>query len=456
MSSAAPQPATLRSAFAIAWPASLAAIITPVLGLTDVAVLARGAEAEALAGASLAGAVFSLLYWSFSFLRMSLSGLVAQALGADDEGMLRARLVQGALFGFAVGLLLLILQAPIIAGAQLFLVDTSEASAAAGDAMRSYIGIRIWGAPAVITTTALLGWFTGQGRTGLLMAVTIGTASVNAVLSILFVLVFGWGIEGLALATALAELSGLLIGLGGAAWVLAQRGGVLAHWSRARMRDGLGALLSLNGDIFVRTLLLDSIFVSFARFGADFGDVTLAANHVLLNLVLALTLFLDGPAIAAETYVGQAVGSKTRREELFSAAWRETAKIAGAMALALFLLLVLFGDLLLSLTVGEGSDTAAVLAEAKRFLPWAVLMPLATAAAYHLDGIYIGATRGAALRNTMAVATALYFAAVFLLREPLGNHGLWAAFVLFMAARGVLLVLTWRGFRPLLSNASSG
>lgn len=449
---AEPQLASRGSALRIAWPASLAAIVTPLLGLIDTAVLARGADTQALAGASLAGAVFSLLYWSFGFLRMSLSGLSAQALGADDEARLRGHLLQGTAFGLLIGCLLLALGGPIAAGAQALMVDSSNASAGAGEAMRTYLGIRLWAAPAVITTTAILGWLTGQGRTLFLMLVTIGTAAINAVLSIWLVLGLDQGIAGLALATAIAEVCGLLLAMGSAAHVLARRGGIFSGWSVAAARQGLGAVLSLNRDIVIRTLLLDLVFLSFARFGAGFGDLTVAANHVLLNLVLTTTLLLDGPAIAAETFVGQALGADTRRRELFDAAWKRTGEIAIAMAVFLLVVLAVLGGPLLALTIGDGPNNQALIAEARRFLPWAVVMPLAVGVAYHLDGVYIGATRGAALRNTMAGATALYFATAFVLTDALGNHGLWLAFLLFMAARGLGLVLVWPRFRPMLAT----
>lgn len=446
---AAAQPATLSSAFRMAWPASLAAIITPLLGLTDVAVLARTADAEALAGASLAGAVFSLLYWSFSFLRTSLSGLVAQSLGAGDEEGLRARLAQGALLGLLVGCVLLALAGPIGNLSRLFLVEGSQTSPAAGEAMQSYIEVRILAAPAVITTTAFLGWFTGQGRTGLLMLTTIGAALVNAGLSILFVLVLDKGIVGLAAATAIAEVIGLVLAATGAGFVMIQRGGLLRYWRKERLTRDLRPLLSLNRDIFIRTLILDSVFLGFARFGAGFGDLTLAANHVLLNLVLTITLLLDGPAIAAEAFVGQAIGADRHRGALFSAAWRQTAKIAAAMALIMVVVIVVFGKPILLFTIGDGPESAAVLGEALNLMPWAALTPVAVAVAYHLDGVYIGATRGAALRNTMALSALLFFGLAFALTPVAGNHALWAAFIVFMVARGLGLVLAWGGFRKL-------
>lgn len=449
MAGAGPRPATLQSAFAIAWPASLAAIITPVLGLIDIAVLGRGADAVALAGASLGGAVISILYWSFGFLRMSLSGLSAQALGSDDETQLRAYLIQGLAIGFVIGAALLVFSGPIIALGHLFLVESSAASADAGDAMEAYLSVRLLAAPAVLTTTAILGWLTGQGRTGLLMAVTTAIAGINAVLSVLFVLRMDQGIAGLAAATALAEGAGLVLSGMAVLWVTHQRGGVRRFWNLTKARAGLGAIMSLNRDIFIRTLLIDAVLLSFARLGAGFGDLTLAANHVLLNLVLAATLILDGPAIAAETYVGQALGAKTNKAQLFRAAWQETAKITAAEAVLLFVGLLIFGSLLLTAIVGDGEDSALVIAEAERFLGWAVVMPLAVAAAYHLDGIYIGATRGKTLRNGMALSVVVFAVVAVLLMPIFGNHGLWCAMLVFMLSRGVILIVTWGPFRAM-------
>ncbi|MEM9810365.1 MAG: MATE family efflux transporter, partial [Pseudomonadota bacterium] len=231
MGAAGPQTATLKSAFQIAWPASLAAIVTPLLGLIDAGVMARAAPQDTLAGASLAAAVFSLLYWTFGFLRISLSGLTAQAHGAQDEFRLRSHLVQGAALGAGVGLLLTVLGGPITALAQLVLVETTAASSGAGDAMTTYIKVRLLAAPFVLATYAALGWFTGQGRTGLLMLVTTSMAAINAGLSILLVLHFDFGITGLATATAIAEVSGALIAGAGVAYVLSRRGGLITGWS---------------------------------------------------------------------------------------------------------------------------------------------------------------------------------------------------------------------------------
>lgn len=450
--SSGPQAATLLLAWSVAWPASLAAIVTPLLGLIDTAVLARGANTQVLAGASLAGAVLSILYWTFGFLRMSLSGLAAQALGAGDDDQLRAHLVQGVAFGVAIGTALLCLSSPIGMAAQTIMIEGTSASVGAGAAMRDYISVRIMGAPAVLATVAILGWLSGQARTSLLLLVTTGTALANAALSVLFVLEFGWGIKGLAAATVIAEMTGLALAVGSVAWVLRKHGGWLRREDLGKARRGLIDILGLNRDIFLRTLILTTVICSFTWLGADLGDLTLAANHVLLNLLLTATLLLDGAAIAAETFVGQALGAPSQRRRLFRAAWEKTSIIAGGMALTLTLSLALFGEQILGATIGDGPGNQELLKEALKYLPWAAASPLAVAMAFQLDGVYIGGTRGRALRNSMAAAAILYVAAALGLMPRWANHGLWLAFLLFMVARGLGLILLWRGFEPLLAE----
>jgi MATE family multidrug resistance protein len=225
--------------------------------------------------------------------------------------------------------------------------------------------------------------------------------------------------------------------------VASKRGGQRTGWPFSTVFEGIGSVLGLNRDIFIRTLLLDLVFLSFARFGAGFGDLTLAANHVLLNLVLTATLLLDGPAIAAETFVGQAAGAKAGRERLFASAWGSTLVPTIALTLLLCLAILAAGPQLLVLTIGDQAGGAQVLSEAKRFLPWLAAMPAAVAGAYYLDGVFIGATRGRDLRNTMAVSTLFFLASAFFLTASFGNHGLWAALLLFMLVRSLALLSRW-------------
>ena len=224
-------------------------------------------------------------------------------------------------------------------------------------------------------------------------------------------------------------------------------------WDVAALQSRAGDVLSLNRDIFIRSAVLTVVLSSFARFSAQFGDLTVAANHVLINLILLATLILDGAAIAAETLVGQALGSTTARAERFSAAVRTTSQLTATMALVLTALLLVLSDPILHATIGNGPSADQLIREAGQFFFWVIISPIILGPAFEMDGIFIGATRGGAMRNAMAASGLVYFGAAFLLPGLFGNHGLWAAFMLFMAARAVTLLIAWPGFQVQIAAA---
>ena len=416
--------------------------------------LARAAGPADIAGVALAGAVFSLLYWPLGGLRMSAAGLAAQAHGAEDEPALRAHLVKALVISGAIGLALLALKLPIAALAEAGMTRGTEASPAAASAMRAYVDIRLWGVPAVALLAAGLGWLTGQGRLRSVMAVLISITALNALLDVWFVMGRGMGVTGIALGTLLAEVFGFLLTLGAVLLVLAGRGGLGRDWVPARFAEDARAVVSLNADMLVRTLILSLVFAWFVRAGGLFGDVTLAANQVLLNMVLVATLVIDGAAVAAQTLVGQAVGARRDVRARFAAAVHVTTRLSAILAVALFAALLVLGEASLRAVVPPGEDAALVFAEGQRYLWWVIASPLVLAASFQLDGIFIGATRGGALRNGMIVSAGVFVLGVLVLPGPLGNHGLWLAFALFMVARAVTLLLAWGGFERMLGPAT--
>ena len=431
-------------------------MITPLLGVIDTAVLTRAGSTADIAGVALAGAVFSVVYWTLGFLRMSLAGLVAQADGRGDEAGVRAHLAQGVLLGTTVGLALLIFRGPIGDLSASLMAGGANTSAAALDAMGVYIDIRLLAAPPTIAFFAGIGWLTGQGRVGLMMAVVVFVTLLNAALDIYFVMELDLGVAGIALGTALAEASGALL-LGGAIlYTLHQRGGIRIAWIPQRMRENARRILALNADIFLRTFCLSLVFAYFTRAGGQFGDMTVAANQLLMHLLLTAGLMLDGPAIAAETLVGKALGAPTRRAERFAEAVRSTSVLALLGAILLTLTLVLFGGPILALVVPETGQSAALHATASQYYYWAAFSPLFMVLPFQLDGIYIGATRGAALRNSMIGAGVLFIAAIMWVVPMIGNHGLWIAFGVFMLARAAFLGLIWSGFAPLFQAPAKG
>ena len=425
------RPVTNRRVLAIAGPIVLSNATVPILGAVDAGVVGQIPDPVPLAAVGIGAVILSAIYWIFGFLRMGTVGLASQALGSGERAEADAVLSRALLIAGAGGFLLIALQFPIFAAA----FAVSPASAEVEAAARSYMQIRIWSAPFAIAVYGMTGWLVAAERTRGILVLQLWMNGINIALDLLFVLGFGWGVEGVAIATLIAEVAGAGMGL----W-LCRDAFARPHWrDRARVfsRAPLLRMASVNADILIRSLLLQTIFVSFLFFGAGFGDVTLAANHVLLLFLEIVAFALDGFAFAAETLVGQAMGARARAE------LRRGAVLTSAWGLvvcaALALIFALGGEALIALM----SKSPEVQATARAFLPWMVAAPFVGLGAYMLDGIFIGATRTADMRNMMIVSAAIYFAAVWTLMPAFDNHGLWAALILSFVARTVTLGLRY-------------
>jgi len=429
-----------RQILALAWPASVAASVTPLLGAVDVWALGNSARPLDIAAVGLGSVIFSLAYWTFGFIRMSVAGLAAQAAGADDETEARAALLRGAGLGFAVGLALVVLQWPLAAAAFAGLSYESNASAETLASARAYFDVRIWGAPFALASYAAFGWLSARGRTDYLMVVSLLITGINAALDVLFALVLGWGAAGVAAGTFIAEAAGFFACLFFVLRVMAGNGGIRTGFSLRRLLapDALARTMSVNRDIFLRTIVLAFCFAWFVQRGGAFGDVTLAANQTLLQLFLITGLALDGTAIAAETIVGQAVGDRDKGRGLnrYRVALRRTFIIAGVGALVCVLFYALLGEPLIGILTGD----EAIGSEAGRYLIWVVISPLAVVAGFQLDGVFIGATRSREMRNSMFVAGPVFIGLSLAFAGWFGNHGLWAAFTVYFLLRALTLV----------------
>ncbi|HEX7082019.1 MAG TPA: MATE family efflux transporter [Gammaproteobacteria bacterium] len=436
-------PLTHRAILAIALPVMLSNVSTPLIGVVDTAVVGRIPDPAYIGAVAIGALVFDFVFWAFSFLRMGTTGMTAQALGARDENEIRAGLGRALAAAVALGAALVALQWPIREIAFAFL----EGSAHVESLARAYFDIRIWAAPATLANYALLGWFIGLGRTdvGLVLQLVLNLA--NIALDALFVLGFGWDVRGVALGTVLAEITAAAVG-GAIAWRFAKTLG--GRWSFERMLRpaALKRAFAVNADIMIRTLALLVVFVWFNAQGAKQGDVILAANAVLLHFVSGAAFFLDGLAFAAEALVGRAVGA-AHRAGLVAAA-RMTTLWAAGVAVCASLALAISGPGIIDLLTVDPEARAA----ARAHMAWAAAAPLLGVWAFQLDGIFIGATRTADMRNAMLVSLSIFFAAWWLLR-PYGNHGLWAAFYVHYVARfGSLLFYYPRLVRSVPARAA--
>lgn len=422
-----------RRLLALAGPIVLANLSVPLPGIVDTAVMGHLPEAAGLAAVGLGATVFATLYFTFSFLRMSSVGLTAQAEGAGDAAESRAVLYRGGTIALGLSAIMLVLQAPI--GAAAFaLVDAAPDVTALG---LTYFDIRIWGAPAALLNLAILGWMFGLGSMRQPVTVQVVTNLLNVVLDFVFVFGLGWGIEGVAAATVVAEWAGLALGLIYARRILRRRGDPLGPEAAMFSGPGLKRMFGVNRDIFIRTLCLLIVFAHFKIAGTDFGTETLAANIVLLIFLDLSSYGLDAFANAAEILVGRAVGR--RDPAMFRTVVRLAHLWSFAAAFAASALFFVFGGAIVAMLTGQ----PPVRAEAAVYLFWAALLPSTAVWAFVLDGVFIGATRSAALRNGMIAAVAVYFPLQFWLSGAHGNHGLWLALHIFLIARGVTLAVQY-------------
>ena len=414
---------------AIAVPITLSNGTTPLIGVVATAIVGRLGQAHILGAVALSSVVFDCLFWLFGFLRMGTVALTAQALGAADVSEERATLVRALLLAAVIGIALIAVQTPLAATINALM----GASPAVQDAAQAYFAIRIWSAPLALANYVLLGWFVGLARanTALMLQVVINV--VNAAMIALLVITYDLGVAGAALATVVAEAVGAIVGLALALRVLGMR---LPDLSQVFDLTRIKRLFVINRDILIRTAALITAWLFFAAQGARAGDVVLAANSVLHNLVLVGAFFLDGFASAAEQLCGRAVGA--RDADAFGRAVKLSLSWGFGFGLGATLLLLAAGPQLIDLMTAN----EAVRLAARQFLTYAALSSVIGTFAFTYDGIYIGATWTRAMRNLMLVTLVVYVAAWWVTR-PLGNAGLWLSILTFLALRGMLQALSY-------------
>ena len=427
----APESGRLRHAdvAAIALPITLSNATVPLVGYVDTVVIGQQiGAAHLIGGVALSAVIFNNIYWIFGFLRMGTTGLTAQAAGARDVPEITANLVRAMMIAGVAGLLLVAAQSGLI-GIFLWLMGGSRDVNAA---VETYFHVRIWGAPAALANFVLVGWFIGLGRANVAFVLQLLLNGVNIALAVLFVVALEWGVTGVALSTLIAEVVAMGFGLWIAARELMRRGAVLAE-AQIGERAALVRMFTVNRDVVIRTACLIFAFSFFAAQGAQAGDLALAANAVLMSIAMIFVYMLDGFAFAAETLVGQAVGAK--RRDRYRDAIRMSTIWGAGFALAFSLVLIAGGPHLIDFTTEDPTVRAA----ARVYLMWAALIPVVGIWCYQLDGIFVGATGTAAMRNTAIISLGVYLAAWAVLEPAYGNHGLWAAILVFLAARAVTL-----------------
>ncbi len=421
-----------KALWRLALPMILSNITVPLLGVVDTAVIGHLDSPIYLGGVAVGATATSFIFMLLLFLRMSTTGLTAQAFGANDKTALARALTQPLLIALVAGVLFMVLRTPMSNLAAAMMGGSPEVQQQAA----IFIHIRWLSAPATLANLVILGWLLGVQYARAPMVLLIIGNLVNILLDLLFVLQWHWGVAGAAAATAIAEYVTLGVGLWMVARVLKLRGIDLTLLKNS-WRGDTARLFRLNRDIMLRSLMVQICFASLTILGARISPDVVAVNAVLLMFLTFTAYALDGFAYAVEACSGEAVGAKDRSRLLLI--WQAACRQAGLVALLFALLYALCGPQIVSLL----TSLQSLRDMADRYLFWQVILPLVGVWCYLLDGMFIGATRGREMRNSMIMAAMGY--GVALLTLPwLGNHGLWLAVAVFLALRGLTLWLVWR------------
>ncbi|ODT76024.1 MAG: hypothetical protein ABS76_32325 [Pelagibacterium sp. SCN 64-44] len=419
-----------RDVWAIALPASIAFITEPLVGLVDITVIGRLGDAALLGGLVLGALVFDVLFSLAYFLRIGTAGLVAQAVGAKDkrDGLLHVS--RALVLGLGIGVAMALLAVPILWFSTWLLAPEPAVEAALAD----YFHWRIWSAPFSLINYALLGWFYGRAaaRTG--MALQLLLHLIDITLSIWFVHGLGWGVPGAAFGTVIGQAVAAGVGL---ALLVRHYGGLRALLGRiapGELRDApaIRRMFGLSRDLMIRSMALMGAYAWFAAQGSRMGEVALAANAVLLNLLMVVGFFLDGIAQAAEQLTGKAVGANWR--PAFDKAYGLSMLWGLVIALGLGAVWYFSGPWV----IGFMTTNGAVREYALGYLPIAALCALTFMPAFVYDGILIGTTQNVVMRNGMVASLAVFLAAALILQPAFGNWGLWAALHCWFLARGAI------------------
>jgi MATE family multidrug resistance protein len=413
----------------LAFPLILANITTPLLGLVDTAILGHMDATHYLAGASIGTLILTQLYWICGFLKMSITGLSAQAgrgnIDVKEQQRRTKVLVQGVSFGLALGVLFILLQTPIL-NAGLYFAQSSDLLK---ESTQAYFSVRIWGAPAALANMALVGWLIGQQKTKSVLLLQVTVNVINIIFSLLFVFVFDWGVKGVAGATVVAEFSLL-------AFSLALSKGLIniTLFKRAWLKwASLRPLISLNSDILIRNLALQLTLAFITFKGASMGAQIAATNAILMQFFALIALGLDGVANAVEALVGEEKGRKN------ISALNHHVKM-GLLWSSLFSILyaLIFWQFGLQI-IQALTDQPVLQQEASGYLGLMILLPMVAHWCFLFDGVFVGLSKGKAMRDSMILSTTFGFFMVWWFVMDLGNTGLWIALLSFLAFRGAIL-----------------
>ncbi|MDD2475527.1 MAG: MATE family efflux transporter [Dysgonamonadaceae bacterium] len=419
-----------KKIFRLALPNIISNITVPLLGMIDIAIAGHLGSAIYIGAIALGATIFNMIYWNFGFLRMSSSGFTAQAYGARNFSETMNMLIRSLIVAFGLGLLILILQVPV----EKVAISLIKSGAETKENVVFYFRIAVWSAPAVLGVYAFNGWFIGMQNAKTPMIIAILNNILNIVLSFTFVYAFGMKIKGIALGTMLSQV--ITFVLTSFLW--------FKYYGRLRKyiilnsifnTDALKLFFKVNGDVFIRTLMLTLVTTFFTFASSGMGDTILAVNALLMQFFMLFSYFMDGFAYAGEALTGRYIGAKNNL--LLGYMIRRLFFWGFIVSAASVVLYILFPSQILQIL----TNNQEVITTAKSFIFWTILIPITGFAAFLWDGIYIGATASKEMRNAMVLSAISFFVCYYSTKSYLGNNALWLSFIIYLSVRGVIQTL---------------
>ena len=426
----------------LAYPIILANISIPLLGLTDTAVIGHLGALDILAGISMGAVLMGSIYWFFGFLRMGVTGLVAQARGANEKVEISSILFRGLFIAVIGGIALIVFHSFLFSSIFYFLAGDKGAEKLAME----YMSIRVLTAPFAISIFVFVGWLFGMGKTFHSLCLLAVVNVLNILLDIIFVKFLHLGIAGVAYATIVSEFCGFCLGVYLSREFLLNKESIKIKVRGIFLSNKWKLFILLNINIVIRSILLQSVFLSYLIFGTLFGSEILAANHILLQIIFLSAYALDGIAFSSEILVGEAIGQ--RRQELFKKVVKSALKLGFILSSIIGVCFYFVGFLIIDLMTSINS----VRLICYDFLIWISIMPIVSVFSYVYDGIFLGAARGKEIRVAMIQSFAIFFICVTVFVPLMGNTGLWTSIVIFNATRAITL---WTKIERIQSSFSS-
>lgn len=426
-----------RPVLALAIPMIFSNLSIPLLGIVDTALLGHLDSPIFLAGVAVGTSIISFLFWGLGFLRMGTTGLIAQAVGRENTEEQARIFFQSCVLALGLATLVVALGPLLIP----WIIEFMAPKESLVPIINGYSRIRLWGAPAVLLTYVGIGWFIGQQNTRSPLFIMVTINLLNIALDYLFIVRFEWNSNGAAWATVIAEYSGLLL----TGFIIARRSGAKLSTidlnSLKRLND-YGALIAVNRHLFFRTILLLTSLAFFTAQGAQQGPAVAAANAILMQLIMLVAYGLDGFAHASEAMVGKYAGARQRGQLI------DVIVTTGLWSLGCSLLMTVLYALVGHPIIGLFSDIHSVQSATQSYFGWLLILPLVSAPAYWLDGIYIGLNQTRAMLISMVISTLMIYLPVWWLSQGLGNHGLWMSFTLLNLFRSLTLMITLKKSLP--------